>query len=119
MLSCHVLLLYHVPCYLHGVFMKQCETVHQIWNDGENQTQAMKICRLGMNRSTSFTIYYYTGSIASASLVMLIMVLTLRMPGMLFISPMSGEPRWAQSGSVHIGGIPSMLSFYLTNEDWS
>lgn len=73
--------------------VKECETIHQTESDGENQVTPMKICRFGMNRSTSFTIYYYTESIASASFVMLIMVLTLRMPGMLFISPMSEEHR--------------------------
>jgi len=53
----------------------------------------IKTFRFGMNRSISFTIYYYTESIATASLVVLIMVLTLRMPGMLFISPMFEEHR--------------------------
>lgn len=64
-----------------------------------------------MHRCTSFTIYCYTESIVSASLVMLIMVLTLRIPGMLFISPMSKEYRLSQFARVRIGGIPSMSVF--------
>lgn len=69
------------------------ETIRQTSSDGDNQIAPMKICRFGMYRCTSFTVYFCTESIVSASLVMLIMVLTLRIPGMLFIGPTSKECR--------------------------
>lgn len=58
-------------------------------HDGQNQMTPMKICRFGMNMSTSFPIYCYTENIASASPVVLIMVLTLRVTGMLLINLIS------------------------------
>lgn len=71
------------------MFVKEYETIHQLKSDEDNQKTAMKMCRFG----TSFPMCYYTGNIAFASLVMLLMFLSLRIPGMLFITPMSEEHR--------------------------